>query len=238
MYHSSRKEKHDRRTKSKEDPKKKQSKYLFDLEGLQKVLKIMSNKMVDIKKKVVETSSKKPYKPYRRNPSIDSKPPNVITSVESEEEEEEEIVTKEHTDEEKVVQVQGMWDFILLDEEDQETSPVSIRSRNQLDPPQPTPKPKSASSMTKDKVAAKKTTPKVTQTNPVQTDSSTPSKTLIISDEMEYNIIEEMKKTRANITFYELSKLKHQQKVLLKELQVVPVAPLPTAVISQAYHEM
>jgi len=87
--------------------------------------------------------------------------------------------------------------------------------------------------MTKDKVAAKKTTPIATQTSPVQTDSSTPSKTLIVSNEMEYNIIEDMKKTSTNITFYELSKLKHQQKLLLKELHVVPVAPLPAVVISQ-----
>ena len=35
----------------KEDPKKKQPKDPFDLEGLQKVLKTMSNEMVDIKKK-------------------------------------------------------------------------------------------------------------------------------------------------------------------------------------------
>ena len=164
--------------------------------------------MVDIKKQVAETSSKKPYKPYKRNPSIDSKPPNAITSVESEEEEEEETATKEPTDEEEVVELQGMWDFILPDEEDQEASPVSTRSRNQLDPPQPTPKPKSASSTPKDKVATKKKTSKATQTSPIQTDSLTPSKTLIVSDEMEYNIIEDMKKTRANITFYELSKLK------------------------------
>jgi len=167
----------------------------------------------------------------------DSKPPNAITSAKSEEEEEE-IATEEHTDEEEVVELQGMWDFILPDEEDQEASPVSTHSRNQLDPPQPTPKPKSTSLMTKDKVAVKKMTPKATQTSPVQTDSSTPSKTLIISDEMEYNIIEDMKKTRANITFYELSKLKHQQKILMKELHAVLVAPLPAAVISQASHHM
>jgi len=72
----------------------------------------------------------------------------------------------------------------------------------------------------------------VTQTIPVQIDSSTPSKILIVLDEMEYNIIEDMKKTRANITFYELSKLKHQQKILLKELHAVPVAPLSATVIS------
>ena len=161
----------------------------------------MSNEMVEIKEQVEETSSKKPYKPYRRNPSTNSKPPNSITSAESEEEEEE-IATEEHTDEEEVVEVQGMWDFILLDEEDQEAFSVSTRSRNQLDPPQPTPNPKSASSMTKDKVVAEKTSPKATQTSPVQTDVSTPSKTLIVLDEMEYNIIEDMKTTRAYIAFF------------------------------------
>ena len=82
-----------------------------------------------------------------------------------------------------------MWNFILSDEEDQEAFSISTRRRNQLDPPQPTSKPKSASSMTKDKVVAKKTSPKATQTSPVQTETSTPSKTLIVSDEMEYNII-------------------------------------------------
>ena len=144
---------------------------------------------------------------------MDSRPPNAITSVESEEEE---ISTEGQTDDEEVVELQGMWDFILPQEEDQELFPVNTRSRNQLDPPQTTPKPKSASSATKDKVATKKTTSKVTQTSPVQIDSPTPSKMLIVSDEMEYNIIEDMKKTRANITLYELSKLKHQQKVMMK----------------------
>ena len=65
----------------KEDPKKKQSRDPFDLEGLQKVLKTMSNEMVDIKKQVAETSSKKYFKPFRRNPSTDSKPPNAITNA-------------------------------------------------------------------------------------------------------------------------------------------------------------
>lgn len=179
--------------------------------------------MVDIKKQVAETSSKRPYKPYRKIPSTDSKPPNAITNAESEQEEEE-VSNEEPTDEDEVVEVQGMWDFILPDEEDQEASPVSTRSRNHLDPPQPSPKQKSASLVSKDKVAGKKSSPKVTQTSLVQSDSPTPSQTLIVSDEMEYNIVENMKKTRANINFHELSKLKHQQKLLLKELHTVPVA--------------
>lgn len=55
---------------------------------------------------------------------------------------------------------------------------------------------------------------------------------LIISDEMDYNIIEDMNKARANITLHELSKLKHQQKLILKELNAVPTTPLPATVIS------
>jgi hypothetical protein len=46
---------------------------------------------------------------------------------------------------------------------------------------------------------------------------------------MEYNIVDDMKKTKANITMFELSKLKHQQKLLLKELNVVPSTPLPSS---------
>ena len=49
-----------------------------------------------------------------------------------------------------------MWDFILPQEEDKEAFPVSTRSKNQLDPPQTTPKQKSTSSAAKDKVATKK----------------------------------------------------------------------------------
>jgi len=51
---------------------------------------------------------------------------------------------------------------------------------------------------------------------------------------MDYNIIEDMNKTKENITMFELSKLKHQQKLLLKELDVVPSSPLPNAVLSKA----
>lgn len=43
----------------KDESKKEAPKYLFDLEGLQKVLRTMFKEMVDIKKKVVEASSRK-----------------------------------------------------------------------------------------------------------------------------------------------------------------------------------
>lgn len=95
----------------------------------------MSNEMVDLKKQVAETSSKKPYKPFKINPSIDPKPPNAITNAESEGGEEE-FLNEEQTDDDEVVEIQGMWDFILPDEEDQDALLVTTRSRNQLDPPQ------------------------------------------------------------------------------------------------------
>ena len=51
---------------------------------------------------------------------------------------------------------------------------------------------------------------------------------------MEYNIVEDMKKIKANISLHELSKLKHQQKLLLKELNATPIAPLPSSVVAKA----
>lgn len=54
---------------------------------------------------------------------------------------------------------------------------------------------------------------------------------------MDYNIIEVMKKTRENISIFELSKLKHQQKLLLKELNVVPSSRLPNGVLSKVANE-
>ena len=205
----------------KEETKKKKTKDPFDMEGLQKVLKAMSNEMIDIRKQVAESSPRKPLRSFKRNPPMETKPPSVVSNVESEEEEEENTA-ETHTDDEEVVELQGMWDFILPQEEDQEALPVSTRSRNKLDPPQATPKQKGTNPPAREMVATKKTTPKATSFSPVQSEQSPPSKTLIVLDEMEYNIIDNMKKTRANITLYELSKLKHQQKIMMKELHAVP----------------
>jgi len=44
---------------------KKAPKYPFDVEALQKFLKTMSNEMVNTKKQVAETSSRKAYKAYK-----------------------------------------------------------------------------------------------------------------------------------------------------------------------------
>eukprot|EP00253_Pinus_taeda_P035378 PITA_35378 len=50
------------------------------------------------------------------------------------------------------MELQGMWDFILPDEEDQDALLVATRSRNQLDPPQSSAKKKNPSSTPKDKI--------------------------------------------------------------------------------------
>jgi hypothetical protein len=54
------KERKPKKSTFKDESKKKAPKDPFDLEGLQKVLKTMSNEMVEIKKQVVE-SSKNPF---------------------------------------------------------------------------------------------------------------------------------------------------------------------------------
>lgn len=51
---------------------------------------------------------------------------------------------------------------------------------------------------------------------------------------MDYDIVEDMKKIRANIMLHELSKLKKQHKILFRELSAVPTSPLPVVFVSQA----
>jgi len=106
----------DRKSKKvsfKDDSKKKMPKYPYDMEGLQKVLKTMSNEMVEIKKQVAKTSIKRPFRNFKKP---ESKPPNAISNADSdpEEEEEEEIVfSSKEPEEEETVECHGMWDFIL-----------------------------------------------------------------------------------------------------------------------------
>ena len=59
----------------------------YDVEGLQKVLKTMSNEMVEIKKQVAKTSTKKPFRNFKKP---ESKPPNAISNAESDPENDEE----------------------------------------------------------------------------------------------------------------------------------------------------
>lgn len=61
---------------------------------------------------------------------------------------------------------------------------------------------------------------------------------MVISDTIEYNVIEDMNKTRANISIHELTKLKHQRKILLRDLNVVPASALPAQVVVQVDNDM
>ena len=126
-----------------------------------------------------------------------------------------------------------MWDFILPNsdtENEEEAFPVITRSKITSELPQATSKKRSASATTaKEKVPPKKSPVVVPQNQPTTSSAPSTSKTLVVSDSMEYNIVDDMKKTKANITMFELSKLKHQQKLLLKELNDVPSIPLPSA---------
>jgi len=74
----------------KDDSKKKMAKYPYDMEGLQKVLKTMSNEMIEIKKQVAEPSTKRPFRNFKKP---ESKPPNVISNADSDPEEDEEEET-------------------------------------------------------------------------------------------------------------------------------------------------
>ena len=84
---------------------KKTPKEPYDMEGLQKVLKTMSNEIVEIKKQVAETSTKRPFRNYKKN---ESKPPNVISNADSDLEEGEEETVTPTDEEEEVVECHGM----------------------------------------------------------------------------------------------------------------------------------
>jgi len=49
---------------------------------------------------------------------------------------------------------------------------------------------------------------------------------------LKFSLVEDMKKTKANISLYELSKLKQQQKLLLNPLNAVLTSPLPSTVVT------
>ena len=85
----------------------------------------MSNEMVDIKKQEAETSSKKPFRPFKRNSLTDPKPPNAISNAKSYGEEEEVLTNEEQIYDEEVVELQRTWDFILPKEETREALPFS-----------------------------------------------------------------------------------------------------------------
>jgi len=122
----------------------------------------MSNEMVEIKKKVAETSTKRPFRNFKRNQPTNPKPPNVISNSESElddDEEEDTVLSVEETEEDETVEFHGMWDFILPNsdnESEQEALPVNTRSKSIVEPNQSNQKKKNSNHVTKEKVPAKK----------------------------------------------------------------------------------
>lgn len=87
-------------------------------------------------------------------------------------------------------------------------------------------------------MASKNSSPKSPQPSPNSSNTSYSSKTLVVTDTMEYNIVQGMNKIRVNISLHELNNLKHQQNLLLKELNTISSSPLPTDVLSQVVRGM
>ena len=84
----------------KDDSKNKLPKEPFDVEGVQKVLKTVTNEMVDIKKQVVEnSSSKETFKNFKKGQSSNTQPPNIISNAESDQDTEEEQTEEGEDDE-------------------------------------------------------------------------------------------------------------------------------------------
>ena len=116
--------------------------------------------MVEIKKQVAETSTKKPFQNFKRN-QVQTKPPNSISNAESEEEEEEDTspVSDEEEENEEIVELHGMWDFILPNsdsEVEQEAMPVSTRSKSTAEPIQTAPKRKTQLQVSKTNLLQRK----------------------------------------------------------------------------------
>lgn len=57
---------------------------------------------------------------------------------------------------------------------------------------------------------------------------------MVVFHTMEYNIIENMKKVKDNISFYEVAKINQQHKYLLKQLNVVHASHFSIVVTSKA----
>lgn len=186
------------------------------MEGLQKVLKTMSNEMMEIKNQVAETSTKKPFTNFRRNQSNEPKSPNSISNAklyQDGDEDEDTILSLEEAEEDKILECHGMWEFILPNfdnSSEQEALPVNTESKIAVEPVQTNPKKKNRSPISKDKAPMKKTPVVPTQNQPSFSNPPSSSKTLVVLDSMDYNIVEDMKKTRENIYLFDLSKLKHQ----------------------------
>ena len=204
------KERKSKKVTFKDDQKKKIVKDPYGMEGLQKVLKTMSNEMVETKKQVVETSTKKPFRNFRRKQSTEPKPTNAISNAEldlDDDEDEDTFLLSKETEEDETVECHGMWDFILANsdtESEQEALPVNTRSKNLAEPIQTSPKKKNSSSVTKDKAPMKKNSVMPTENQPSSSNPPSSSKKLVVSNSIDYNIVEDMKKNRAIILYMNL----------------------------------
>jgi len=79
---------------------------------------------------------------------------------------------------------------------------------------------------------------KPSQSNLASCNPQPSSKTLVVSNTIEYNIIEDMNKIKVNISLHELSNLKQHQTFSLKELNAVTTSPLHAPVVAKAANAM
>lgn len=100
--------------KEKKDLRKKHSKYAFDVEVLKKIINSMTIEIVELKRQVAESSSRKGYRPMKRNSTAQSFSPPPISIVESNDDEEakDKMMPTEEEDEEKINEVNTLRDFL------------------------------------------------------------------------------------------------------------------------------
>ena len=156
--------------------------------------------MAEIKKQVAESSSKKPFRPFRRNQPTNPQPLNTISNDEIDDEDEDEATfSPDEFQDKQIVELNGMWDFILPmsdSENEHEGLPVSTRSKGPYDPTQSIKKKKPSTPLAKDKDVNKKFTSTSNQAIRSSSNSMPSPKTLVAYDNVEYNIVEDMKKVK------------------------------------------
>ena len=154
----------------------------------------MSNEMVEIKKQVAGTSTKRSFRNFKKPKP---KPPNAISNVDlypKEDEEYETVFPSEEPEQEETVECHGMWDFFIPNfdtKNEQEAFPMTTRSKGTPEPLQETSKKRNlGSTTTKEKVPVKKETTIPSQNQPSSSNLPSTSKTLVVLDSMDYNIID------------------------------------------------
>jgi hypothetical protein len=182
-----------RKTKKVIIKEEKKDKDAFDMDSLQKVMKTLANEIVDVKGKLDEVSSK-PFRPFfKKNPQI---PPGGQTS------EGVNVDEEEGEDEEEVQDTNLFWDINgIFDEDDTEES-LATQTQSKIIP------------------STSRSSPPTNTSNTQPIENRPASKTLFVAKKINYDILEDMKKTRENISLYELSKLKSQKNSLLRDLGV------------------